>query len=72
MDRRHLRGKNRIILPHVLGERDALEFRRHNMAFCRVFLADADGREQRTHTDSRCAKIINLIDFEAGVDLTAI
>ena len=34
-----------------------------------LLLADADGGEKRTDTDTRCSKVVYFIDFQAGVNL---
>ena len=69
MNRRHLRRENRVLLPHLLRERDDRLSVRLDLALRLLLLTDADGGEQGADPDARGTEVADLIDLEAGVDL---
>ena len=69
MDRRHLRCQDRVSPAHLLRERDLLDRGLAQPAPGLLGVTDADRRDQRAHADTGAAKVIDLVDLEAGVYL---
>ncbi len=72
MDRGHLRAEDCVLLLlHLLGVGDLLLLRGADDALCFLFVADADRGDEGADTDSRRTQAVDLIDLQAGVDLSA-
>ena len=69
MDRSHLRSKDCIRLSHFFCKDGTLVAGRNNLALFRIFLSGADGSDERTDTDTCSAKVVYLINLQAGVNL---
>ena len=74
MYRRHLRSKNCIILPHLLGKQLLLERCRAYLplSFLVFLLLNPKCRKQRSHSYSRRAEIVYLVYLQTGVYLVAV
>ena len=59
-------------LAHLFREWHFLYGRRTDGPFCLFLLSYPDCGKKRTHTDTRCAQVINLIDLQCGVDFVGI
>ena len=71
MDRRHLRGEDRVGLPHFLGKDLLLDGRGADRPLLRMLLPDPDRCDEGAHADAGGAQIIDLVDLQTGIDLSA-
>ena len=72
MDRRHLRREDRVLLPHLLCKRNALDPGCFDRSPALLVLADADRRDEGAHADAGGPQVVDLIDLEAGVNLAGV
>ena len=64
-----LRTQNGIGFLHFLCKRNFFDICRTNGALHMLLLADADGGEKRTDTDTCSTQVINLINLKRGINL---
>ena len=72
MDRRHLWTEDGVVFSHLFGKWYPFDGRRLNHTFFFLFLSGADSSQQRTYTDTCGTEIVDLVDLQAGVDLSAV
>ena len=66
---RHLGAQDRVVLAHFLGKGYLFDSGGSDRALLVLFFPNLDGGEQRADPDSGSAEIVDLIDFEAGINL---
>ena len=71
MERRHLRAEDGVILFHFFCKNNFLNGRGLDIPFPVLLFFGADGCQKRTDTDTGCAEIVYLVNFQTGVDLAA-
>ena len=70
VDRGHLRAEDGVALVlHVLRKELSIIAGRTQRTLVMLLLPDTDRRDQRTHTDTCRAEVVDLIDLQHGVDL---
>ena len=69
MERRHLRAEDGVFLTHLLGKGYFLDGSRLDGSLFILGLFCTDGSDQGTDTDPCRTQVVDLIDFQAGVDL---
>ena len=69
MNRRHLRAEyGVIVLLHLLREEDAVICRGLYGSLVVLPVADAERRDQRADADACRTEVIDLVDFQHGID----
>ncbi len=69
MDRRHLRAEDRIRFAHLFSKYNPFKISGLDLAFFRVLFPHADRCQQGADTDTRRAQVIDLVDFQACINL---
>ena len=69
MNRRHLRTEDSIIFTHFFGKYRAFKIRRLYLAFFWMLFPYADRSQQGADTDSGRTQIVDLVDFQTGINL---
>ena len=72
MDRGHLGTEDGVILAHILGKDSAVDVGRNDGTFRGLLLADTDGSQKGTDTDTGSSQVAYLVDLQAGINLAGI
>ena len=72
MDRGHLRSQDCIGLSHFFRKDGTLVAGRNDLTLFRIFLSGADGRNERTDTDTCSTKVVYLINLQTGINLAGV
>lgn len=72
MDRGHLWSQDCIGLSHFLCKDGTLVAGRNDLTLFRIFLSGADGRNERTDTDTSSTKVVYLINLQTGINLAGV
>ena len=72
MDRRHLGAEDRVVFSHLLGEDHTVEAGGNDFSLLLFLFTGADGSQKRADTDTGSAQIADLIDLQAGIDLSGV
>ena len=72
MDRGHLRSQDCIGLSHFFRKDGTLVAGRNDLTLFRIFLSGADGRNERTDTDTCSTKVVYFINLQTGINLAGV
>ena len=72
MNRRHLGAEDGIVFTHFLCKDDFLDGGRLYLSGFFFLLPYTDGGKERADTNPCCSKIIYLVNFQRGIDLTGL
>lgn len=67
-----LGAEDRVVFSHLLGEDHTVEAGGNDFSLLLFLFTGADGSQKRADTDTGSAQIADLIDLQAGIDLSGV